>query len=175
MKPYRVHSLNAEVAHAVRRTRADDFGNALTLDVARSTRGICRRCLHRFRPGETRILFKYRPFAKESVFAEAGPIYIHEHDCQPATDVLARYPAEFRDLPLLLRGYNSDDGQVTAALIGNDDAEAIIDRFFANLDVAYIHLRDGEYGCYIARIERAGCTKEPSGSEGWQSLPESAS
>lgn len=40
-------------------------------------------------------------------------------------------------------------------LIKNGDAEATINKFFADSDVAYIHLRDGESGCYYARIERS--------------------
>ncbi len=65
------------------------------------------------------------------------------------------YPNEFRELPLLLRAYTQDDGQVDSKLIQDGDAEAIIDKFFADPEVAYIHLSDGESGCYYARIERA--------------------
>jgi hypothetical protein len=46
-----------------------------------------------------------------------------------------------------------DDEQVDSKLIKEGDAETIIDSFFANHEVAYIHLRDGESGCYYARIE----------------------
>ena len=98
---------------------------------------------------------KYRPFQKEGVFAEAGPIYIHESDCRPETEILASYPDEFRELPLLLRAYTQGDGQVDSKLIKDGDAEAIIDTFFNDPQVAYLHLRDGESGCYYARIERA--------------------
>jgi len=100
-------------------------------------------------------LFKYRPFQREGVFAEAGPIYIHESDCRPAAEILTGYPSEFRELPLLLRAYTQDDGQVDSKLIKDGDAETVIDAFFANPEVDYIHLRDGESGCYYARIERA--------------------
>ena len=50
-------------------------------------------------------------------FAEAGPIYIHESDCQPEAEILTGYPEEFRELPLLLRAYTQDDGQVDSGLI----------------------------------------------------------
>jgi hypothetical protein len=99
-------------------------------------------------------LFKYRPFQREGVFAEAGPIYIHEDNCQPEEEILTGYPNEFRELPLLLRAYTQNDGQVDSKLIKDGDAERIIDTFFADRKVAYLHLRDGESGCYYARIER---------------------
>jgi len=111
--------------------------------------------LHRFNPGERRLLFKYRPFEKEGVFAEAGPIYIHENDCRPDAEILTAYPNEFRELPLLLRAYTKEDAQVDSELIKDGDAEKTIEKFFGMLEVAYIHLRDGESGCYYARIERA--------------------
>jgi Protein of unknown function (DUF1203) len=75
-------------------------------------------------------------------------------NCRPETEILTGYPDDFRELPLLLRAYTSEDGQVDSKLIKDGDAEAIINRFFANPQVAYIHLRDGESGCYYARIER---------------------
>ena len=133
----------------------DQFGNEPKLEVAQSSRSICRRCLRRFNAGDRRLLFKYRPFEREGVFAEAGPIYIHESDCQPAAEVLTAYPDEVRELPLLLRAYTKEDGQVDSQLIENGGAEHSIDGFLAKPEVAFIHLRDGESGCYYARIERA--------------------
>jgi len=150
-----IHPLSNQVSAALKETMHDQFGNEPKLEQAQSRRSICRRCLRRFNPGERRLLFKYRPFQREGVFAEAGPIYIHENDCQPEAEILTGYPNEFRELPLLLRAYTKEDGQVDSKLIKDGNAETLIDKFFANPDVAYIHLRDGESGCYYARIERA--------------------
>jgi Protein of unknown function (DUF1203) len=150
-----IYPLSKQVSATLKETMRDQFGNEPKIEQAQSTRSICRRCLRRFNPGERRLLFKYRPFQREGVFAEAGPIYIHEKDCQPVTEILTGYPKEFRELPLLLRAYTRDDGQVDSKLIKDRDAETLIDKFFANPEVAYIHLRDGESGCYYARIERA--------------------
>jgi len=149
-----IYPLSKQVSGNLKETLRDQFGNEPKLEEAQSRRSICRRCLHRFNPGERRLLFKYRPFQREGVFAEAGPIYIHENDCRPEAEVLTAYPNEFRELPLLLRAYTRDDGQVDSKLIKDGDAEAIIDTFFADPEVGYIHLRDGESGCYYARIER---------------------
>jgi len=150
-----IYPLSQQVSAELKETMRDQFGNRPKLEQAQSRRSICRRCLRRFNPGERRLLFKYRPFQKEGVFAEAGPIYIHENDCQPETEILTGYPDDLRELPLLLRAYTKGDGQVDSKLIKDGDAERIIGEFFADPEVAYIHLRDGESGCYYARIERA--------------------
>ena len=150
-----IYPLSQKVTAELKATMRDQFGNEPQLEEAQSKRSICRRCLRRFNPGERRLLFKYCPFQRESVFAEAGPIYIHENECGPDAEVMDCYPEEFRKLPLLLRAYTKADGQIDSRLIQNGDAEAIIDQFFADPKVAYIHLRDGESGCYYARIEKA--------------------
>jgi hypothetical protein len=154
MSEFKIYPLRHEDTAEIKRAMRDLHGNTPERSRAETNRSICRRCLRRFKPGDARILFKFRPFQRESVFAEVGPVYVHEGDCEPALDPLTRYPEEFRSLPLLLRAYSSDDTQVVAELIKDGDAEAVIDRFFADPQVAYIHLRDGEYGCYVARIER---------------------
>jgi len=159
MSRFLIHPLAKQISTGIKETMRDQFGNEPKREQAQSRRSICRRCLRRFNPGERRLLFKYRPFQKEGVFAEAGPIYIHESDCRPETEILTGYPDEFRELPLLLRAYTRDDGQVDSRLIKDGDAETVIDTFFADPDVAYLHLRDGESGCYYARIERANGTR----------------
>ena len=155
MSEYRIYPLSEQVSATLKETMRDQFGNEPEIEEAQSRRSICRRCLRRFNPGERRLLFKYRPFEKEGVFAEAGPIYIHASDCRPETEILTSYPDEFRELPLLLRAYTREDGQVDSKVIKDGQAETIIDTFFADPKVEYIHLRDGESGCYYARIERA--------------------
>jgi uncharacterized protein DUF1203 len=153
-----IYPLSEKITAELKVTMRDQFGNEPQLEEAQSRRSICRRCLRRFNPGERRLLFKYRPFQRESVFAEAGPIYIHEGQCQPDAEILNKYPAEFRELPLLLRAYTKADEQVDSKLIQNGNAEAIIEQFLADPKVAYIHLRDGESGCYYARIEKAAAS-----------------
>jgi hypothetical protein len=154
MSSFVIYPLSSQVPDELKQTMRDQFGNQPKLEQAQSRRSICRRCLHRFNPGERRLLFKYRPFRKEGVFAEAGPIYVHENDCRPDAEILTSYPDDFRELPLLLRAYTKDDEQVDSKLIKDGDAETVIGKFFDDSSVAYIHLRDGESGCYYGRIER---------------------
>ena len=122
MSKFIIRPLPNEVSTELRESMRDQFGNEPKLESAQSRRNICRRCLHRFNPGERRLLFKYRPFQKEGVFAEAGPIYINEKDCRPDEEILTGYPNEFRELPLLLRAYTEEDGQVDSKLIKDGDS-----------------------------------------------------
>jgi hypothetical protein len=155
MSSFVIHPLPSRVSDELKDTMRDQFGNQPKLEHAQSRRSICRRCLRRFNPVERRLLFKYQPFQREGVFAEAGPIYIHENDCRPDEEILTSYPDDFRELPLLLRAYTKGDEQVDSKLIKDGDAETVIDKFFHDSNVAYLHLRDGEFGCYYGRIERA--------------------
>ena len=40
-------------------------------------------------------------------------------------------------------------------LIKEGAADGTIEKFFQNQEVSYIHLRDGEYGCYVGRIVKS--------------------
>ena len=142
MRTFLIYPLAKQVAATLKETMHDQFGNEPKVEQAQSRRSICRCCLRRFNPGERRLLFKYRPFEKEGVFAEAGPIYIHETDCQPESEILTAYPDDFRELPLLLRAYTGEDNQLDSKLINDSNAETI-DIFFADPKVAYITYATG--------------------------------
>ncbi len=137
MNSFNMYPLSIQVSDELKDTMRDQFGNEPTLEQAQSRRSICRRCLRRFNPGERRLLFKYRPFQREGVFAEAGPIYIHENDCRPDTEILTSYPDDFRELPLLLRAYTKDDEQVDSQPIKDGDAETVIDKFYESTIATY--------------------------------------
>lgn len=86
MKEFDIYPLNTHEAAEVKRSRRDIHGNTPELSQPLTNRSICRRCLRRFNLAEERLLYKYRPLPKESVFAEVGPIYIHHSDCEPAAE-----------------------------------------------------------------------------------------
>jgi Protein of unknown function (DUF1203) len=81
-KSFLIYPLSKQVSATLKETMRDQFRNEPKIEQAQSRRSICRRCLRRFNPGERRLLFKYRPFEMEGVFAEAGSIYIHDRRTQ---------------------------------------------------------------------------------------------
>ena len=56
---------------------------------------------------------------------------------------------------LSLRGFSADGSMVDADVVDGSDAEALIERLFADPAVAYIHAHSARPGCYLARIDRA--------------------
>jgi hypothetical protein len=40
--------------------------------------------------------------------------------------------------------------------VASEEPEAVIARVFAESGVEYVHIRNGEAGCFIARVDRDG-------------------
>ncbi|NJM30942.1 MAG: DUF1203 domain-containing protein [Rhizobiales bacterium] len=55
---------------------------------------------------------------------------------------------------LSLRGFDAKHMMIEADLTEGSDAAALIEAFFANPHVAYIHAHYARRGCYAALIER---------------------
>lgn len=152
---YRVVALDDAIAKEVRRTMKapEPWNHPAHLEVATGY-GPCRVCLRTTRiDEERRILFTYDPFEDLDPFPLPSPIFIHEDDCQhhPEEDAL---PEDVTGLPLTFNGYGF--GRALHAVERATDplqVEDIIDRMLERADVDYIHVRNTEAGCYIARVE----------------------
>jgi len=158
MKKFKVVPIEDPLAMAVRLNAKDEFGNTL-VSVITNGKGPCRQCLQPFVPGkDERILFAYQPIKSKNPYAEVGPVYIHTHSCTSYSNVHV-FPDEIKsdrkNFPLTLRCYNDEEKMVHAELVGDRDVDEVIDRLFENLKIEFIHARNAEYGCFIAKIERA--------------------
>jgi hypothetical protein len=152
----RVVPLPASIADEARRTgRSPGYGHPVHVELATGY-GPCRQCLRRFRVGEERrILFTFDAFAGLSAYPQPGPIFIHEEACAPWEAHLA-FPAELRELPLTLEAFGRERWPLLYERVAGDDVDAAIQRLLSLPAAEYLHLRNSEAGCYIARIERAG-------------------
>lgn len=113
----------------------------------------CRVTLDDAAPGETVILLSYRHQTAETPFQQAGPIYVRAGGARAeATDCMP--PALVRRM-LSLRAYDRRGMMVDADLSEGVQAPALIERMFANGDVAVIHAHYARRGCFAAVIERA--------------------
>jgi hypothetical protein len=54
-----------------------------------------------------------------------------------------------------LRAFDKDGMMLDADVVGGKEIETVIERFFANPDVDYIHAHNARRGCYAGRIDRA--------------------
>ena len=153
MTRYRTIAVTNEIADQVRTTlQAPGYGHPAQVAVATGY-GPCRSCLSTFEAGrEERILFTYDAFAGLDSYPSPGPIFIHKEAC-PRHEA-ADFPAGLRSLPLILEGYGRGRWLVARERVENADVDGAVDRLFAHAAVEYLHVRNAEAGCYIARIER---------------------
>ncbi|MFJ1574808.1 MULTISPECIES: DUF1203 domain-containing protein [unclassified Streptomyces] len=137
-----------------------------------------RCCLRPSRSGERLLLVSYAPlrrwaaesWAQPGAYDEQGPVFIHAEECggpagggypyaRPgALRTVRRYSAEGRILGgrLLELPENADAGVDTAAGTAVDTAfDDAFDEAFADPEVALVHVRAVEFGCFHFEVRRA--------------------
>jgi len=151
---YRTVPISASLAEAARRERrSPQYGHPAHVEVAAGY-GPCRLCLDTFRVGaEERLLFTYNPFDGLDRFPAPGPVFVHAVGCSPFA-APSGFAESLRELPLVLEGYAAGRWVVAREPVVHGDVEGAVSRIFAHAAVEYIHVRNAEAGCYIARLER---------------------
>ncbi|MGD3111406.1 DUF1203 domain-containing protein [Streptomyces sp. YGL11-2] len=125
-----------------------------------------RCCLRAIEPGERVALVSYAPLrrwaemtgAAPGAYDESGPVFIHAEDCDGPRDTQGHPFAR----PGALRTIRRYDG--AGHIVGGrffeipEDAEAGFDRAFeeafADPEVALVHVRALEYGCFLFEVRR---------------------
>lgn len=149
MTPFRIAGIPSDLAAEVRQTlRSPQYGHPAHRETA-SGYGPCRLCLRTFAVGvDERILFTYQPFSDPASVPAPGPIFIHATPCERYDAPMV--PPDFRPLPLLLEAYG-----VGGELLGRErPPEEVLERLFATTAPAYVHIRNEEAGCFMARVDR---------------------
>ena len=126
-------------ARGVRRLIADDSAP-------------CRVTLENVRVGEPVLLLTFEHLEGPSLYRGSGPIFVGEGAVE--TCVTDRIPDNFRARIYSARAYDSDEMMIDADVAPGDDLEALIERLFANPDVAYLHLHHARRGCFSCRVDR---------------------
>ena len=158
MQSFKIIPLSKEYARSIRESRKDDFGHDVIEQVARG-QGPCRVSLQPFRPGiDRRLLISHSPFTVSNAFNQPGPVFINAEEVEPYAD-LHRFPpaikADKKSFPLTLIGYNADQQMIFTQLVGDADVDELIPAILESREeIAYLHARNAEAGCYICRIER---------------------
>jgi hypothetical protein len=152
MTTFRFVGITGELAAEVRNTmKAPKYGHPAHREVARGY-GPCRVCLRTFEVGrDERILFTYQPFVEAGSLPAPGPVFIHASSC-------SRYdahelPPDFRALPLVIEGYAAGGRLLAQERVNGSAPEDVLARVFEQ-PVEYAHIRNGEVGCFMARVER---------------------
>ncbi|GGW18249.1 hypothetical protein GCM10018980_69340 [Streptomyces capoamus] len=138
---------------------ADDAGRPMT--VVRDAEGgsPLRCCLRHSTPGELIALVSYAPLrrwaaetgADPGAYDEQGPVFIHADACPgPAGDALP-----FTNDRRVLRRYSAGGRILGGRLVAGPDAFApALTEAFADPEVAVVHVRAVEYGCFLYEVRR---------------------
>ncbi|HEX5818544.1 MAG TPA: DUF1203 domain-containing protein [Gemmatimonadales bacterium] len=153
MSVFRFLGLPAETATEVRATlRSPGYGHPVHRETATGY-GPCRLCLRTFRTGqEDRLLFTYQPMRGEGALPAPGPVFIHAEPCE-RYDAL-ELPGDLRALPMVIEGYSDGGWLERQEPVEDVPPERVIADVFATPGVDYVHLRNAEAGCFMARVER---------------------
>ncbi len=159
MNTFKIIPLSEAYASKIRNTKVDDFGN-LTVEQTATGRGPCRVSLKPFEPGnDQRILLSHSPFSINNAFNQPGPIFIHKKEVESYKSI-HQFPPEIKadkeNFPLSLIGYSEDQKMVFTKMVGDADVDLLIPKIFQeHSEIAYLHARNSEAGCFICKIERA--------------------
>lgn len=104
-------------------------------------------------PGETLILVNYVHQPADNPYRASHAIFVRE-GAQTPYDRTNEIPDAMRLRQISLRAFDADDMMVDADVVDGREMESIIERFFADPRIAYIHAHYAKRGCYAARIDR---------------------
>jgi hypothetical protein len=105
-------------------------------------------------PGETALLLNFTHQPAITPFRSSHAIFVREGAAK-AYEAIGTLPNVLRMRLLSLRAFDDADMMIDADVVHGSEAVAAIDRFIGNPQVAYIHAHAAEWGCYLARVERA--------------------
>lgn len=114
----------------------------------------CRVTLEDAEPGERVLLVPFEHHPAHSPYRASGPIFVRENATVPY-DHIGGVPPALRARLLSVRAYAEDGMMVDAEVTEGKELEPVLERFFENSGVAYVHVHNARRGCYAARVERA--------------------
>ncbi|HEX7077529.1 MAG TPA: DUF1203 domain-containing protein [Candidatus Eisenbacteria bacterium] len=113
----------------------------------------CRVSLEDAEPGEEVLLLPYAHLDENSPYRAQGAIYVRRMATSRFVGSNA-IPDQLRRRLLSVRAYDAAHLMVESEVVEGADLEGLIQRFFANRAVDYLHVHNARPGCYSCRIER---------------------
>ncbi|WTX00908.1 DUF1203 domain-containing protein (plasmid) [Streptomycetaceae bacterium NBC_01309] len=162
------HVVRAIDPDVVAQLRACDDAGFRRLVVTREDGGApLRCCLRRSEPDERIMLVSYAPLrrwaaetgASPGAYDECGPVFVHAEVC-PGPSSGTAYPLELHGERRVFRAYSAD-GRILGGTFLQDpgnpgsDVEGALDDVFADPEVALVHVRAVEFGCFLLEVRRA--------------------
>jgi len=113
----------------------------------------CRVTLQDAEPGETLLLLPWTHLDVDTPYRAGGPIFVRE--AAQATGVFVNtIPEQQRSRLLSVRAYSADGWMHDAEVVEGVLLESLIERFFSDGHVAYLHVHNARRGCYACRVDR---------------------
>lgn len=162
---YQIRPLPVDVLRQLR--LRDDAGREPVPVVDEDGGNPLRCCFGRTKPHEEVLLVSYAPLRRwggergvdVGAYDEVGPIFIHARDCGgPVGD---GFPVDMLGRRRVLRAYDADGhircGRFLESVedIGTARVESELAELYADPEVAAVHLRAVEFGCFLLETSRA--------------------
>ena len=113
----------------------------------------CRVSLEDVAPGEHVLLLNHEHLATASPYRQRHAIFVREGAVEAAR-FEDEIPEQLAIRTLSVRAYDAAGMMTDADLTEGRDLPALIDRFFADPEVAYLHAHNAKRGCFAVRIDR---------------------
>ncbi|MFC9330894.1 DUF1203 domain-containing protein [Kitasatospora sp. NPDC057015] len=145
---------------ALRRLREqDDAGRPPVLSTDEEGGAPLRCCLTRARPGDRIALLSYAPLrrwaeetgAQPGPYDELGPVFVHAEACPGAGTA---WPVDFHGSARVLRAYDRRGRILRGVQVAPGTAEATAGELLADPEVAVVHIRALDFGCFMHEIRR---------------------
>ncbi|KOV12051.1 hypothetical protein ADK60_33550 [Streptomyces sp. XY431] len=139
----------------------DDAGRPPVRSVDETGGAPLRCCLARAGAGERIALLSYAPLrrwaaetgAEPGPYEELGPVFVHDGPCEgPATG--ESWPEGFHGGQRVLRAYDRRGHILGGVVVLPETAEAGAALLLADPEVAVVHVRAVEYGCFMHEVRR---------------------
>jgi hypothetical protein len=135
--------------NAMRAAGEDELGNKWRLKVAEGWEPL-RCCFQAARAGEEIALICYSPWAEPSPWMEAGPVFVHHEECAGYAET-DQYPELFRHNKAILNPFDHSGARAydhITFLNPEDDHIAATEHILNQPEVAFLHARSGNAGCF---------------------------
>ena len=123
------------------------------LTVAAKPGAPCRVTLADAEPGEHVLLLNYEHLPVATPYRSAHAIFVREGAMHVA-EAVDHVPDVLAIRLLSVRAFDAAGMMRDADVIEGRDLEALINRLFADPQVAYLHAHNAKRGCFAARIDR---------------------
>jgi hypothetical protein len=155
---FRVSGISAEVLDEFRHLSDDELQerNVFRYIADRKPGYPCRVSLVDAEIGESLLLLNFGHLMSASPYRSVGPIFVRESVRE--TYVRVDEIPEVLQAPgrlLSVRAYDLNDMLAGAAVIKTAETDQSIQEFFANRQVAYLHVHYAGPGCFACRVDRA--------------------